>query len=73
MDWERVLLAATHVGTMQRLLENATQYARTRQAFGRSIGKFQTVSHRIADMKVRLEAAPLHGPADSHPPEGALP
>lgn len=59
MDWERVCIAAAHVGTMQRLLERAIEYARTRTAYGQSIGKFQAVSHRVVDMKVRLEAARL--------------
>lgn len=59
MDWERVCLFAGHVGTMERLLETAVQYARTRTQFGQAIGKFQAISHRIADMKVRLEAARL--------------
>jgi alkylation response protein AidB-like acyl-CoA dehydrogenase len=59
MDWERVCLFASHVGTMERLLEQALAYARDRKQFGQPIGKFQAVSHRIADMKVRLEAARL--------------
>jgi alkylation response protein AidB-like acyl-CoA dehydrogenase len=59
MEWERVCLAACHLGTMQRLLEQATEHARTREAFGQRIGKFQAVSHTIADMKVRLEAGRL--------------
>jgi alkylation response protein AidB-like acyl-CoA dehydrogenase len=59
MDWERGLLGAVHVGTMQRLMEVATHHAKTRKQFGQAIGKFQAVSHRIADMKVRLEAARL--------------
>jgi alkylation response protein AidB-like acyl-CoA dehydrogenase len=44
---------------MQRLLDQAIEYARSRKQFGQAIGKFQAVSHRIADMKVRLEAARL--------------
>jgi alkylation response protein AidB-like acyl-CoA dehydrogenase len=59
MEWERVLLVAAHVGTMARLLDMCVQYARTRQQFGQPIGKFQAVSHKIADMKVHLEAARL--------------
>ena len=59
MEWERICLVACHIGTMQRLLEQSIQYARTRRAYGQPIGKFQAVSHRIADMKVRLEAARL--------------
>jgi alkylation response protein AidB-like acyl-CoA dehydrogenase len=59
MEWERVCLVAAHVGTMQRLLEQAVEYARTRKVFGKRIGEFQAVSHAIADMKVRLEASRL--------------
>jgi alkylation response protein AidB-like acyl-CoA dehydrogenase len=59
MQWERICLVACHVGTMERLLEQAIGYARTRRAYGQAIGKFQAISHRIADMKVRLEAARL--------------
>ena len=57
MEWERICLVATHVGKVEWLLEKAVEYARTRTAFGQKIGKFQAVSHRIADMKARLEAA----------------
>jgi len=57
MDWERILLVAGHVGTMERLLETSVKYARTRTQFGQAIGKFQAVSHKLADMKVQLEAA----------------
>jgi alkylation response protein AidB-like acyl-CoA dehydrogenase len=59
MDWERILLFASHVGTMQRLLETSVAYARTRTQFGQAIGKFQAVAHALADMKVQLEAARL--------------
>jgi alkylation response protein AidB-like acyl-CoA dehydrogenase len=59
MDWERICLFASHVGAMERLLETSIAYARTRSQFGQLIGKFQAISHRIADMKVHLEAARL--------------
>jgi len=59
MDWERACLVACHVGTMQRLLDCAVSYAQTRKQFGRPIAKYQAVSHRIADMRIRLEAAQL--------------
>jgi hypothetical protein len=59
MDWERILLVASHVGAMARLLETSISYARTRAQFGQTIGKFQAVAHKIADMKVQLEAAQL--------------
>ena len=59
MDWERILLVASHVGTTERLMETSIAYARTRSQFGQTIGKFQAVSHKIADMKTQLEAARL--------------
>lgn len=59
MDWERILLVASHVGAIERLLETSIAYARTRSQFGQSIGKFQAVAHKIADMKTQLEAARL--------------
>ncbi len=59
MDWERVCLFASHIGQMERLLEQSVQYARTRTQFGKAIGKYQAVAHKIADMKVQLEAARL--------------
>jgi hypothetical protein len=57
IDWERGYILAGAVGTMQRQLETSIEYARTREQFGQPIGKFQAVSHRIVDMKLRLEAA----------------
>lgn len=55
MDWERGLIFASHVGSMARQLDQCIEYAKTRKQFGESIGKFQAVSHRIVDMKGRLE------------------
>ena len=59
MEWERALLVAAHVGTIERLLETTVAYARSRSQFGQMIGKFQAVAHKAADMKVQLEAARL--------------
>jgi alkylation response protein AidB-like acyl-CoA dehydrogenase len=59
MDWERSLLVAAHVGAIERLLETTIAYARQRTQFGQAIGKFQAVAHKVADMKVQLEAARL--------------
>lgn len=59
MLWERTFILAPHVGTMQRVLEQCIAYAQKRQQYGQQIGKFQAVAHRIADMKVRVEAARL--------------
>lgn len=59
MEWERVFMSALHVGMMERILDRSVSYARKRRIGGGAISKHQAVSHRIADMKVRLEAARL--------------
>jgi alkylation response protein AidB-like acyl-CoA dehydrogenase len=59
MEWERSCILASHVGAMERQVEQSVAYARQRRQFGQPIGKFQSVSNRIADMKVRLETARL--------------
>ncbi|MCX6049748.1 MAG: acyl-CoA dehydrogenase family protein [Chloroflexi bacterium] len=59
MEWERACILGTQVGAMERQLEECVAYARNRQQFGQPIGKFQAVSNRIAEMKVRLETARL--------------
>ena len=50
-----LLLAAEQVGGMSTLVDLTAEHARTRRAFGRPIGAFQGVKHRLADMAVRLE------------------
>jgi alkylation response protein AidB-like acyl-CoA dehydrogenase len=57
MDWERICIGATHLGTMQRLLEKAVKYSCTRKSSGKKIASYQAISHKIADMKIRLEAS----------------
>ncbi|KRC54066.1 MULTISPECIES: acyl-CoA dehydrogenase family protein [unclassified Nocardioides] len=59
MRWERTCLFAGYVGSMDRLLRRTVEHAQTRSQFGRPIGDFQAVAHRIAEMKSRLEAARL--------------
>jgi alkylation response protein AidB-like acyl-CoA dehydrogenase len=59
MEWERSCILASAVGAMQRQLEACINYAQTRKQFGQPIGKFESVSNKIADMYLRLEAAKL--------------
>jgi len=55
LDEERILCAAMYVGVTGAVLEQALQYARDRQAFGRPIGAFQAVQHPLADTATELE------------------
>lgn len=57
MMWERSCLFAAYLGVMERQLDDVVEHAKARRQFRKSIGKFQAVSHRIAQMKVRLESA----------------
>jgi alkylation response protein AidB-like acyl-CoA dehydrogenase len=57
MSWERGCILAGAVGAMRRLLETSIRYANSREQFGQTVGKFQLVSSKIVDMKIRLETA----------------
>ena len=59
MRWERGLILAPALGTMQRQLERCVVYARERTQFGQPIGAFQAISHKLAEMRLRLESAHL--------------
>ncbi|MFB9739676.1 acyl-CoA dehydrogenase family protein [Pseudonocardia sulfidoxydans] len=52
-----VALAAEQVGGAQRVLEMTVAYAKVRHQFGRPIGSFQAVKHKLADMLVAIESA----------------
>ena len=63
-DVALVLTAALQVGGMQRALDDTVAYSLQRVQFGRPIGSFQALKHRMADMLVKLElsrSAMLHG------------
>ena len=59
IEWERALLSAAHIGTMERVLESCINYAKTRTQFGQTIGKFQSISNKIANMKMNIELGKL--------------
>jgi len=59
MDWERSCILGSHIGEMEYQLERCTQYANERIQFNKSIDQFQSVSNRLADMKLRLETSRL--------------
>ncbi len=48
--------AAMLLGIMSKLLDTTLEYVRTRKAFGRPIGAFQALQHRLADMLLRIES-----------------
>ncbi len=58
-DWERTVMIASAVGGMARTLDDAVAYAKQRSAFGKPIAQFQAVSHKLADMRIRLETSRL--------------
>ena len=55
-QWERLVMALGAVAAMQRLLEQTIQYSLERDAFGRPVGKFQAIRHKIAEMALKLES-----------------
>ncbi|MCW2959103.1 MAG: acyl-CoA dehydrogenase domain protein [Solirubrobacterales bacterium] len=57
LDGGRIGIAAQAVGIAQAALECATDYAKERHAFGRAIGGFQAIQHKLADMQTEIEAA----------------
>jgi L-prolyl-PCP dehydrogenase len=59
VEWERVLVCAYLVGTLERVLEECVHYAKHREAFGKPIAEFQTISHKIAAMKMNAELGKL--------------
>jgi len=56
-QWERIAMALGAVAAMQRLVETSIEYALERQAFGRPIGKFQAIRHKIAAMATKYETS----------------
>jgi alkylation response protein AidB-like acyl-CoA dehydrogenase len=55
----RAMTGALAVGLGRRALEDAARYANEREAFGKRIGEFQAIAHKLADMATDLEAARL--------------
>jgi acyl-CoA dehydrogenase len=55
-QWERLSMALGAVGGMQVAFEKTLKYALERQAFGRKIGHFQAIRHKLAEIAVTIEA-----------------
>ncbi len=59
LDGGRITVGAMAIGLAQAAMDVAVRYAREREAFGKPIGAFQSISNMIADMAVGLEASRL--------------
>ena len=59
LHFSRASMAATVVGCAQAAVDCALAHARERRQFGRPIGAFQVLRHRLADMQMRVDATRL--------------
>jgi len=57
LDYERAVLAAGPIGLMQAVMDNVVPYIHDRKQFGQSIGEFQLIQGKVADMYTVLQAA----------------
>ena len=55
----RVMISALSVGLARGAMEESYRYAQQREAFGQSIGRFQLIQSKLADMAMQIEAARL--------------
>jgi isovaleryl-CoA dehydrogenase len=56
LDYERAVLAAGPLGIMQAVMDNVIPYIHDRKQFGQSIGEFQLIQGKVADMYTALQA-----------------
>jgi alkylation response protein AidB-like acyl-CoA dehydrogenase len=59
LNHERLILAAQALGMAQRAFDDVLAYVKERKQFGKPIGSFQALSHRLADLAAELEATRL--------------
>ena len=59
LNVERLIVAANALGVAQRAFDDVLAYVKEREQFGRPIGSFQTIKHRIADLATEIEATRL--------------
>jgi isovaleryl-CoA dehydrogenase len=57
LDYERAVLAAGPIGVMQAVMDSVVPYIHDRKQFGQSIGEFQLIQGKVADMYTVLQAA----------------
>lgn len=59
LNIERLIIAASSLGAMRRSFDDVLSYVKERKQFGRSIGSFQTIKHRLADLATEIECVRL--------------
>ena len=59
LNIERLIVAANALGVAQRAFDDLLAYIKERKQFGRPIGSFQTINHRVADLATEIEATRL--------------
>jgi len=59
LDGGRIGIASQAIGIGRSVLEEAVAYAKTREQFGKTIGSFQAIQWKLADMATELDAAEL--------------
>ena len=57
VEWDRSALLAPFIGGMTYVLKKCARYAKERYQFGRPIAQFQAIKHKLADIKIFIEAA----------------
>ena len=57
LDYERAVLTGGPLGIMQAVMDNVVPYIHDRKQFGQSIGEFQLIQGKVADMYTVLQAA----------------
>ena len=57
VEWDRSALLAPFIGGMTYVLKKCARYAKERYQFGRPIAEFQAIKHKLADIKIFIEAA----------------
>ena len=59
LNTERVIVGALALGQARRSFDDTLDYVKTRQQFGRPVGSFQALSHRLAELATDIECARL--------------
>lgn len=59
LEYDRFTIFASQLGAMEYQLDSTIKFVKERKQFGKPISEFQSVSNRIADMKLRLETSRL--------------